>query len=303
MSNRRTRLFHPRHWPTWLGVGVLRLIALLPMPLIALLGSGLGMLLYAVHAERRRITLLNLSRCFPELSTRQHRALARAHFRGFAQAALDIGIAWWSRPRRLMRLVRFRQREHYDQALRDGRKIILLAPHFLGLEIGGMRLSLERNIVTVFRHPDNELLRRVMMRGRKRFGMVLVEHNKPLTTLIKQVRSGKPFYYLPDQDPGRRNYAFVPFFGISTATFAVLGRLAMLTNAVVIPCWTRQLSWGRGYEMTFEAPLENFPTGEPSEDARRMNAAIEATVRQAPSQYFWVHKRFKTRPPGEAPFY
>ena len=169
--------------------------------------------------------------------------------------------------------------------------------------MGGMRLSIERPMVTVFRHPVNELLSVVMERTRSRFQMSLVEHIKPLTALVKQVKKGVPLYYLPDQDAGPRRSVFAPFFGIPAATFVVLPRLAQMTGAVVIPCVTRQLSWGRGYEITFYPPLENYPSSDAVADTTRMNQVIENAVREMPAQYFWLHKRFKTRPAGEKNFY
>jgi KDO2-lipid IV(A) lauroyltransferase len=297
------RFLHPRYWPTWVGLGFLRVVSCLPLPVIAVFGGGLGMLLYALHAERRHIVQMNIQRCFPELSAAEQSRIVRRHFRGFGQSVLDIGIAWWASPARIRRLVRFRDRAHYDQALRAHKNIILLAPHFLGLEFGGMRLSLERPMLTVFRHPVNELLSVVMERARSRFQLRLVEHIKPLMTLVKQTRNGVPLYYLPDQDAGTRRSVFAPFFGIPAATFAVLPRLAEMTGAVVIPCVTRQLSWGRGYEITFYPPLENFPSGDVVADTTRMNKEIENAVREMPQQYFWLHKRFKTRPAGEKDFY
>ncbi|MEK7697070.1 MAG: lysophospholipid acyltransferase family protein, partial [Pseudomonadota bacterium] len=176
-------------------------------------------------------------------------------------------------------------------------------PHFLGLEVAVSRLALERPMVTVFRHPDNVPLRVVVERGRKRFGLKLIEHNQPFTALVRAVKSGTPLYYLPDQDAGRRNAVFAPFFGIPASTFAALGRLARMTDAVVIPCIARQRAYGRGYEILFQPPLKNFPTGNVAADATRMNAEIENVVRKWPAQYFWVHKRFKTRPEGERNFY
>ena len=166
-----------------------------------------------------------------------------------------------------------------------------------------MRLSIERPMVTVFRHPVNELLSVIMERARSRFQMSLVEHIKPLTALVRQVKKGVPLYYLPDQDAGPRRSVFAPFFGIPAATFVVLPRLAEMTGAVVIPCVTRQLSWGRGYEITFYPPLENYPSADAVADTTRMNQVIENAVREMPEQYFWLHKRFKTRPQGEKNFY
>ena len=297
------RFRHPRYWTTWFGLALMRVVSWLPLPLIAAVGGALGMLLYLLHAGRRHIVNVNVRRCFPELTTAEQARIARRHLRAFGQTLLDIGISWWASKARIKRLTRFRGREHYDLALRANKNIILLAPHFLGLEYGGIRLSIERPMVTVFRHPVNELLSVVMERARSRFQLRLIEHIKPLTALVRQTKKGVPLYYLPDQDAGLRNAVFAPFFGIPAATFVVLPRLAELTKAMVIPCITRQLSWGRGYEIEFRPPLENFPSGDPLADTTRMNREIEAAVREMPEQYFWLHKRFKTRPKGEPVFY
>jgi KDO2-lipid IV(A) lauroyltransferase len=304
MTERRAApLWQPQYWPAWFGLGVLRAIALLPLPLIAVLGRALGMLIYALHGPRRRIVQTNIARCFPELDQRAQARVVRRHFRALGQALLDIGLAWWASPGRLKRLVRWRGGEHYERAVAAGRHVILLVPHFVGMEIGGVRLSIDLPLVDIFRHPDNAVVRVVMERARTRFKARLIEHVRGLVPVIRQVNAGYPLYYLPDQDPGRRSSSFVPFFGISTATFNVLGRLAEMTNALVIPCFIRQLSYGRGYEIVMHAPLENFPSGDVEADTARMNAEIEAGIREWPEQYFWVHKRFKTRPEGEPNFY
>jgi KDO2-lipid IV(A) lauroyltransferase len=245
----------------------------------------------------------NITRCFPQLAPQECARLVRAQYRRAGQAVFDLGVAWWGSLHRLQRLTRFRGREHYERALADGRNIILLAPHFFGMDLGGIRLSAERPMVSVFRHPDNALIAFLMQRARSRFGGHLVEHNKPFKALVRLVRDGKPLYYLPDQDAGRRNAVFAPFFGIAAATFAVLPRLAEMTDAVVMACFTRQLPRGGGYEIIFRAPLENFPSGDVLADTTRMNREIEECVRAAPEQYFWLHKRFKTRPEGEPRFY
>lgn len=296
-------LVHPRHWLSWAWLVLMRLLSHLPLRAIWLLGAAAGMVLYALHASRRHVARRNLERCFPHLGPTQCEQLVRRHFRALGQTLLDNGIAWWASKRRLQRLFRIRGREHYERALARGQNIILLVPHFLGLEVAVSRLALERPMVTVFRHPDNVPLRVLVERGRKRFGLRLIEHNQPFTALVRAVKSGMPLYYLPDQDAGRRNAVFAPFFGIPASTFAALGRLARITDAVVIPCIAHQRPYGRGYEIVFHPPLKNFPTGDAVTDATRMNAEIEKVVRKWPDQYFWVHKRFKTRPEGEKNFY
>lgn len=296
-------LARPRYWPTWIGLGLLRALSWLPLPLLRMIGAGIGMMLYALHGPRRHVARINIEHCFPSRSRREQRRIVRRHFRAFGQSLVDVAIAWWAPPWRLRRLVQLRERRHLDQALASGRNVILLAPHFLGLEIGGIRLSLEGPLLSVFRHPDNRLVRGVMHGARTRFGVRLVEHNQPFMSLVRAVRLGTPLYYLPDQDAGRRHSVFAPFFGIPAATFTALGRLARLTNALVIPCVTYQRPWGRGYEIVFHPPLADFPSGDPLADTTRMNTEIERAVQVHPEQYFWLHKRFKTRPPGEPKFY
>lgn len=297
------RLAHPRYWPTWVGVGLLRVAVLLPLPVLAGIGSLLGMLLYYLHPPRRRIVTINLARAFPDLDAHAQRRLARQHFRALGQGLFDAAIAWWASPPRLRRLMHFQGREHYDRALAQGRPIILLAPHFVALEVGGVFLSSERPVATMYKKPKNAAFHSLLRHTRVRFGGQIIERGEGLKPAIRALKAGRAFYYLPDQDLGREHSVFAPFFGVSTATVPALGRLAQLTGAVVIPCFTRQRAWGRGYDIIFEPPLADFPTGDALTDAARTNEAVEGGVALMPAQYFWVHKRFKTRPEGEADFY
>lgn len=295
--------WHPRYWPTWLGLGVLRGCAHLPLVVSWWLGSGLGQALYYLHAPRRRVVLRNLAACFPEHSPAQRRSLARRHFRALVAASLTLGIGWWVSDARQRRLTHYRHREVLDRALAAQRPVILLAPHFVGMDMGGIRISQDYPVVSMYKRAKNPLFDRFMRRGRERYGAVMVERSAELRPMVRLLRSGRPFYYLPDQDPGRRGSVFAPFFGIPAATVTALGRIAQLAGAVVIPCFTRQLPYGQGYEITFQPALENFPSGDAIKDATRMNAVIEAGVRAMPEQYFWVHKRFKTRPENAPAFY
>jgi KDO2-lipid IV(A) lauroyltransferase len=298
------RFLHPRFWPTWIVLGLMRATSLLPLRVTWLLGQGLGLLVYALHAPRRHIVTRNIERCFPELAPRARGRLVRAHFRAFGQAALENGVAWWGSARRLRRRTRIVGRKYLDDAIAARRNVILLAAHFVGLEIAGMRLSLEWPVLGVFRHPADQLLRAAMWRGRVRFGATLVRHDQPLLSLVRALKSGKPLYYLPDQNAPRHLGVFAPFFGIPASTFTAPARLARLADAVVIPCIARQLPRGRGHEIVLLPPLENYPTGDDVADATRTNAVIEEAVRRWPEQYFWVHMRFRIRPKkGEPKFY
>ena len=299
-------VLHPRYWPTWIGLALMRFISFLPLSVSHALGGRLGALAYRTIASRRDIVDRNLAACFPEWSEARRREVARAHFRAAGRATLDAGLAWWVSRRRLRAAVSVRGREHLDSALEEGGPVILLVGHFVGLEIGGLYLTTEQKMATIYKKPKNELFRHFMVRGRRRFGdTTLIERKDGFREVIKALRRREPLYYLPDQDPGNMNtkFVFAPFLGVQTATVTGFSRLAERTGAVVVPCFTRLLPSGVGYEIEFRPPMTEYPTGDPGEDARRMNAEIEAGVREAPEQYLWTHRRFKTRPPGETPFY
>ncbi len=285
------------------GIGVLRLFSLLPLPLIYLISIIVGEMVFVFHRSRRQVTIRNLRACFTDKSDRQIRRMARKHFIVLVCAILASGIAWWASKRRLERLTRFRNKQVYDTLLSRGRNIILLAPHFAALEYGGVRLSCERPLVSMYQINQNPLLNASIKAYRSRFGLVQFSSKEPIRRMIRLIKEGKPFYYLPDQDPGRNKGVFVPFFQIPTATFPVLGKIAKLTDASVVPCMTRLLPWGRGYEVIFDQPLADFPLGDAEQDTMTMNRAIEALIEHAPEQYFWSHRRFKTRPPGDPDFY
>lgn len=282
---------------------VLWLLVLLPQGARTGLGAVLGELHMRMSGKRRRIVATNIAKCFPALSPADQRQMARKHFRAASATLLGSSFAWWAGDKRIRRLVRFRGREHFDRALAAGRPVILLAPHFVALEVGGLFLAHERAGVGMYRRSPNALIEWFMVRSRLRFGMELFERDANLMRLVKLVRKGMPFYYLPDRNPGDASYVFAPFFGHPAATIDALGRIARLARADVIPCATRLLPGGQGYEIIFRPPMRSFPTGDAVEDATRMNAEIEALVREMPEQYMWTYKRFKLQPDGAPPFY
>lgn len=298
----RAALLQPRYWPTWVGFALLRLSAFLPLRVLALLGAALGMAFYAVHAPRRRIAATNLALCFPAMSAHARRRLLRAHFRALGQGIFDVALAWWASPARLRRLCRIEGDEHLAHARARG-GVVLLAPHFAALELGGMRLAIDHTCATMYKKAKNALATWFFMRRRPRFGGVAVERRAGARVAVRAIKDGLLFYYLPDQDLGAAHSVFAPFFGVPTATVPALSRLAELGSAQVLPFFTYQRPWGAGYDIVIGAPLAGFPSGDSVRDAAAMNAAIEAGILRAPAQYFWVHKRFKTAPPGAAPRY
>jgi len=287
---------------TRIGLALIWLLHWLPLSILAPLGRGAGVLLYALAFERRQVVLTNLRLCFPELDAEQRAALARRHFAAFGRSLLEHGILWWGSRARVLRTVRIEGLEYW-QAVRD-RPVIWLAPHFVGLDMGGIRLGAEYRVVSVYSKQKSPAFDAVLYHGRTRFVMPdLYSRQDGLRPVARAIKSGLPFYYLPDMDFGERDSIFVPFFNVPAATITGLSRIAALTGAVIVPAVTTQLPGGQGYLLRFYPAWENFPGADPVADARRMNAFIEERVREMPEQYYWLHKRFKTRPPGEPRFY
>jgi KDO2-lipid IV(A) lauroyltransferase len=282
---------------THLGFGFLWLFHWLPLGLQAAIGNGLGWLAYLFTKRRKRIAQRNLELCFPEESESERRRLLRQNLQASVRAALEHGLLIWASAARLERLIRIEGREHLD-AWR-GQPVILLAPHFVGLDMGGVRLSTELKVASMYSRSRNAVVDHYLLKSRTRFTQAtLASRHEGIRPLIRIIQSGLPFYYLPDQDYGRRESIFVPFFGIPAATVPALARLAKVTGAKVVPAVTRQLPGGQGYVLRFYPAWENYPSGDIEADTRRMNAFIEDRIREMPEQYLWTHRRFKTRPEG-----
>jgi KDO2-lipid IV(A) lauroyltransferase len=280
---------------SWLGVGVLWLIHFLPQRWIGALGAGLGSLLY--RFGRGHVTRVNLALCFPAMSEAERHAMGLRHFRMLGRNALELGIMVWGSEADLLRLVRVEGIENLQAAA--GRPVIVLAPHFIGLNMGGIAVAhAHPGTASIYSRQKNPVLDWLFFRARTRFGNPhLVSRQEGLRSVLRVIKTGKPFYFLPDMDFGLRDAIFSPFFGVPTATITALPRIVRLTGAAVLPVVTRQV--GDGYIARFYPEWQDYPTGDLEADVRRMNAFIEDRVREMPEQYFWAHKRFKTRPPGE----
>ncbi len=281
---------------TRLGVLVLWLVHFLPLKWIGALGAGLGSILY--RFGRGRVTRINLALCFPHLSDAERFEIGRRHFRMLGRNALELSVMVWGTEEELLRMTRVEGLEHLRAAHAKG-PVIALAPHFIGLNMGGIRVAYEYpGTASIYSRQKNPTVDRVFLKARTRFGAPhLVSRQEGLRSVIRAVKGGKPFYFLPDMDFGRRDAIFVPFFGVPTATITTLPRLAALAGASVIPVVTRQVE--DAYVVRCYPAWEHYPSGDLEADVRRMNAFIEERVREMPEQYFWAHKRFKTRPEGE----
>jgi KDO2-lipid IV(A) lauroyltransferase len=284
------------------GVGLIWLLHFLPLSLLAPLGTALGLLGFHVFVKRRRICLINLRKCFPDLTQREREALARRHFAVLGRAIIEHGILFWGSATRISRLVRVDGLEHLQATA--SQPVILLAPHFVGLDAGAVRLSMESEAVSMYSRQKDPYIDSLLQRCRNRFRrVVLYSRQDGIRNVIRDMQRGLPFYYLPDQDYGPRESIFVPFFGVPAATVTGVSRIAKMTRARVLPAVTRVLPGSKGYEVRLYPAWESFPSGDDRIDARRVNAFIEQCVREMPEQYNWIHRRFKTRPPGEPGYY
>ena len=275
-------------------------IARLPYGAVRRIGEYVGDLAWLLARPRRRIALINLRLCFPQWTEARRREVAREHFRCFVRSFFERFIFWFEPVERLRARVELQGIEHYLRW--QGRPVILLAPHFVGIDAGGMRFQADWPGASMYANQKSRVLTEAMTRGRMRFGTShMLLRNEGLRPALRLIRKGVPFYFLPDMDLGARDAAFVPFFGVPAATVTSVARLAQATGAVVIPFVTTMTD--TGYVARIYPAWEDFPGDDLVAATRRMNAFIEERVLEMPAQYLWTHKRFKTRPPGEPGFY
>lgn len=292
---------HPKFWFTWLGLLLLRLLSSLPWPLVALLSDGLGAVAYKLFKSRRDIAEKNIAACFPQWPSEKVSATAKRSFQLSVQAMFFTGVAWWASEKRYKKLVEF-DSSALDQLMVSGKNVIVLTPHFVGLETAGVFMSIGRPFMTMYQYAKNKLIQHNVVTKRGRFGGHLVERKEPLRKMLKLLRKGIPLYYLPDQDAGRKG-RFAPFFGVKASSFDMLGKMTTMSNAVVIPCTVEIKDKGKGVRITLHAALQDFPKGDDAKDTEMQNKVVEDMIRKMPEQYLWAHKRFKSRPDGEKPFY
>ena len=291
-----------------LALGLLWLLQWLPLPILARLGSGLGHLLYRVAGSRRRIALRNLELCFPQMPLAERQAIVREHFGWLLRSLFERAMFWYGPAWRLRRLIQVEG--DIDLAEREfkatGRSTMWLCPHFVGLDVAGAAILLcqPRPGASIYQTQSNAVIDAAMKRGRLRFGDAeIFPRQDSVKPLLRAIKAGRGFFNLPDMDFGMQDAAFVPFFSVPAATLLAPSRMARMLNMLVQPVIAELLPGGRGYKVHFLPALDNFPTADAVADTARLNAFIEDQIRLRLPQYLWVHKRFKTRPPGEPGVY
>jgi Kdo2-lipid IVA lauroyltransferase/acyltransferase len=285
-------------------LGLVWLLHLLPLGAQALLGRTLGRVLHTFAGGRRRVALKNVQLCLPELSPAEQHALVKQHFQWLARSIVERGLLWHASAARLKRLIRVEG--DVQLAERSDKPVMWLVPHFLGVDVAGAATQLFQRhpAFDVYSPQSNAVFDQALLRGRSRFGnAAFFKRQDGARPIVRAIRAGKAFFNPSDMDFGLRDAAFVPFFGTPAATLLAPSRLARSLDMIVQPVVAQMLPGGQGYVVRFLEPWPDWPSDDPLADAARMNRFIEDQVRRCPAQYLWVHKRFKTRPPGEPTLY
>lgn len=298
----RLPLLSPRYWPAWLGIGIVWLLSRLPYAALVRCGRWFGKLTRHLPGERRHVARRNLELCFPELDAASRELLLRDTLSDLGMLLAEFALAWMCTDRALSRVpCTIEGLHHLEQCRAQGRGVLLVGAHFSHLELCARLVSQRIRIAGMYRIMDNAAFEWTVLRARLRYAEIMFAKEQ-LRATVKYMKQGGTLWYAPDQDMRGKDAVFVPFFGVPASTITATHHLARLSGAAVIPFFHKRLDNG-GYAIRLEAPLENFPTDDATADTARVNEAVERMVREAPAQYLWVHKRFKTRPPGESPLY
>lgn len=276
----------------------------LPLPILGRIGKLFGSLMFARLKKRRDITLTNLALCFPDLTASERETLAREHFQNYARSILERGILWWASEARIKKLITIEAnapiKAHYDEP------VIFLCPHFVCLDVAAATITMQASISTIYVPQHNAVFDHFLKKGRERFNpFVLISRRDGIKPIYRLLKKNKPYLMLPDMDFGRKGAEFVPFFDVPAATLSALPRLTIGTGAKVIPIVASFLPDYKGWRVKLYPAWENYPAdNDIIKGTQEMNRFIESCVRESPSEYFWMHRRFKTRPTkSDASFY
>lgn len=292
----------PQYWLSWIGLGVLRLVCLLPHSVALGLGRMVGRLTHRVSAERRGIVRRNIELCFPELSVAEVSALAKRHFEALGMSIIEMGLGRWASDAKLAAMTTIDGLEHLQAAVDAGKGIILLSAHFTTLELSGRVLSLNcPPFDAVYRKNRSEFVTEVLRTGRERSAASTIE-KRDIKAMVRSLRQGRPVWYAPDQSYSRKGAEVVPFFGVPSMHTTATSTLARLGKAVTLPYFPARLPDGR-YALHILAPLADFPSEDPVADTVKYVDVLEEHIRTCPEQYLWVHRKFKGLPDGYPDYY
>ncbi|WP_416694787.1 lipid A biosynthesis acyltransferase [Candidatus Pseudothioglobus sp. Uisw_050_01] len=294
------KFIHPKFFPTWILILLMRVGVFIPFSTQVIIGSTIGKVMYPFMSKLRSTAYSNISHCFPEKKQSQVNALVKSHFEAIGISLFETANAYYASDKKIIKLLTTKNEHFFKDALKQEGGIILLCAHFMPLMLGSRALLINHTIANIYRPQNNKLFDQAMVKGYKNHGAVMIK-STDTRSVVKAINNSLPIWYAPDQDLGEKNSVFAPFFGIQTATASATARLAKNNNTRVIPY--SFIRTKKGYEMSFEEPLQNFPSNNPVDDATTTNMILEKQIKKTPEQYLWIHRRFKTRPEGAKNFY
>ena len=292
----------PRYWPVWLGMGLLRVLCLLPHRLALSIGRLPGRLVHRIGGSRRAVVRRNIELCFPDLTAAEHDALVYRHFEALGMMLIEMGLGRWASDKHLLSITKLTGIEHVTNALESGNGVILLSAHFTTLEIMGRVLSLNMPpFDAVFRRNRSEFMTELQRTGRERSAEFTIE-KRDIKKMVRSLRKGRAVWYAPDQSYSRKGAEVISFFGVPAMHTTATSTLARLGNATVVPFFPRRLP-DSTYELMLMPALQDFPSDDAAADTRRYVDLLEQHVRTCPEQYFWIHRKFKDLPADYPDYY
>ena len=284
----------PRHWPAWVGIGIAALLARLPWSLQRVLGRGIGRLLMVLFGSRRRVAARNLALCFPELDADAQAALLRRSFEELGIGLFEFARAWWGSVEPMRGKVIVEGLEHLQAARAGGRGVIIISGHFVTLELAARLMCDHAPLAGMYRPHDGAVMEWAVLRGRLRYATAMFTREE-LRPALRHLKQGGLLWFAPDQDTRRGDSVFVPFFGRPAYSLTSTHQLARLSGAAVLGFAHVRHDDG-SYTLRLTPAFEDFPSADATADTARVMAAIETMIRAAPTQYLWIHRRFKRQP-------
>lgn len=296
-------MLHPRYWLTWFGLGVLFLLVQLPFPLIERLGVWMGRTSMRFLPRRVRITRRNLELCFPDLNPRELEQRIIHNFESLGMGLMETGMAWFWPDARVKRWFTVNGLHNLQAAQQNKRGALIIGVHFMSLELGGRTMGLCQPMMAMYRPHNNKLMEWVQTKGRTRSNKAMIDR-RDLRGMVKALKQGEAVWFAPDQDYGPKGSVFAPLFAVpQAATTNGTFMLARMAKPAMITVVLIRKERGQGYELVIQPQLEDYPLDDEQAAAAYMNKIIEREILRAPSQYLWLHRRFKTRPAGATSLY
>ena len=287
-------LYHPKQWGSWLLLLLLRVVTLLPFTLQIRLGKALGQIGYRLLKRRAHIARTNLSLAFSERSNKEIERLVRQHFESLGSSFFEATLGWWGSKRQLQCKMDVEGLEHLDQALQQGKGVVLFSAHFTTLDLSGIMLATLRPIHAVYRPNENPVFDRTIRQGRERLLQSTIPRDN-IRQMIRLLKGNGVVWYAMDQNFGHKGSVYADFFGIPAATNTATSRLVKMTGATGIPFFAHRRD-GR-YRLQL-LPAVEMDGSDPQQETDHLNQLIEKAVCAAPAQYLWIHRRYKDRPDG-----